>query len=138
MDSESLREAGSMMGTAGMLVLDEDTDMVSYLRRVTHFYQHESCGQCTPCREGTGWLERIVTRIDEGEGQMRDLDLLFDLCDQMEGRTICAFADAAAWPVRYTIQRFREEFEAKVKPSIHPVSADVSSGADATAPATEA
>lgn len=137
MDSESLREAGSMMGTAGMLVLDEDTDMVSYLRRVTHFYQHESCGQCTPCREGTGWLERIVTRIDEGEGQMRDLDLLFDLCDQMEGRTICAFADAAAWPVRYTIQRFREEFEAKVKPSIHPVSADVSSGADATAPATE-
>ncbi|WP_022836481.1 NADH-quinone oxidoreductase subunit NuoF [Salisaeta longa] len=117
MDAESLREAGSMMGTAGMLILNEDTDMVSWLRRVTHFYQHESCGQCTPCREGTGWLEQLVTRIDEGEGRLRDLDLLLDLCDQMEGRTICAFADAAAWPVRNTIQRFREDFEAKCKPS---------------------
>ena len=110
MDAESLREAGSMMGTAGMLIMDEDTDMVSFLRRVTHFYHHESCGQCTPCREGTGWLEMIVTRIDEGEGNLRDLDLLLDLCDQMEGRTVCAFADAAAWPVRNTINRFRDEF----------------------------
>ncbi len=133
MDSESLQEAGSMMGTAGMLILDEDTDMVSFLRRVTHFYQHESCGQCTPCREGTGWLERIVTRIDNGEGNMRDLDLLLDLCDQMEGRTICAFADAAAWPVRNTVKRFREDFEAKCKPSVHPTGADLSSGAAATA-----
>jgi len=136
MDSESLREAGSMLGTAGMLVLDEDTDMVSYLRRVTHFYAHESCGQCTPCREGTGWLEQIVTRIEQGEGKLRDLDLLLDLCDQMEGRTICAFADAAAWPVRYTIQRFRDEFEAKCQPSLHPVSSEVSSGSESTAPAT--
>ncbi len=118
MDADSLREAGSMMGTGGMLVLNEDTDMVTYLRRVNHFYQHESCGQCTPCREGTGWLEAIVTRIDEGEGNLRDLDLLIDLCDQMEGRTICAFADAAAWPVRYTIERFREDFEAKCKPAV--------------------
>ncbi len=118
MDAESLREAGSMMGTAGMLVLDEDTDMVSFLRRITHFYAHESCGQCTPCREGTGWLENIVTRIERGEGRLRDLDLLVDLCTQMEGRTICALADAAAWPVRYTIQRFREEFEARCKPDI--------------------
>ena len=123
MDAESLREAGSMMGTGGMLVLDEDVDMVSYLRRVTHFYSHESCGQCTPCREGTGWLENIVTRIDEGEGTMRDLDLLLDLCDQMEGRTICAFADAAAWPVRFTLKRFRDEFEAKCKASVHAVGA---------------
>jgi len=136
MDAESLREAGSMMGTAGMLVLDEDTDMVSYLRRVTHFYSHESCGQCTPCREGTGWLENIVTRIDEGEGSMRDLDLLLDLCDQMEGRTICAFADAAAWPVRYTLKRFRDEFEAKCKASVHPVSSKVSSGSKSAAAAT--
>ncbi len=118
MDSDSLREAGSMMGTAGMLILDEDTDMVSFLRRITHFYAHESCGQCTPCREGTGWLENIVTRIDEGEGRLRDLDLLLDLCTQMEGRTVCALADAAAWPVRYTIERFREEFEARCKPSL--------------------
>jgi len=136
MDAESLREAGSMMGTAGMLVLDEDTDMVSYLRRVTHFYSHESCGQCTPCREGTGWLENIVTRIDEGEGSMRDLDLLLDLCDQMEGRTICAFADAAAWPVRYTLKRFRGEFEAKCKASVHPMSSKVSSGSQSAAAAT--
>ncbi|HEX7071815.1 MAG TPA: NADH-quinone oxidoreductase subunit NuoF [Rhodothermales bacterium] len=118
MDADSLRQAGSMMGTAGMLILDEDTDMVSFLRRITHFYAHESCGQCTPCREGTGWLEKLVTRIDEGEGNLRDLDLLLQLCDQMEGRTVCALADAAAWPVRNTIQRFREEFEAKCKPAV--------------------
>jgi len=118
MDVESLREAGSMMGTGGMLVMDEDVDMVSWLRRVTHFYHHESCGQCTPCREGTGWLENIVTRIDEGEGNLRDLDLLVELCGQMEGRTVCALADAAAWPVRYTLDRFRNEFEAKCRPSV--------------------
>jgi NADH-quinone oxidoreductase subunit F len=117
MDSESLRAAGSMMGTAGLLVLDEDTDMVAWLRRVTHFYHHESCGQCTPCREGTGWLENIVTRIEKGEGRVRDLDLLTDLCFQMEGRTVCALADAAAWPVRYTIDRFRDEFVARCKAS---------------------
>jgi len=120
MDPESLRTVGSMMGTAGMLVMDEDTDMVSFLRRITHFYHHESCGQCTPCREGTGWLENLVTRIDEGEGKTSDLDLLIDICSQMEGRTVCALADAAAWPVRYTIERFRDEFEAKCKPSLVP------------------
>lgn len=118
MDADSLRAAGSMMGTAGMLILDEDTDMVTFLRRVTHFYHHESCGQCTPCREGTGWLENLVTRIDEGQGNLRDLDLLLDLCDQMEGRTVCALADAAAWPVRNTIKRFRDEFEAKCRKGI--------------------
>ncbi len=118
MDAESLREAGSMMGTAGMLILDEDTDMVKFLRRVTHFYHHESCGQCTPCREGTGWLENLVARIDEGDGNLRDLDLLLDLCDQMEGRTVCALADAAAWPVRNTIKRFRDEFEAKCRKGV--------------------
>ncbi len=121
MDADSLREAGSMMGTAGMLVMDEDTDMVKWLRRVSHFYHHESCGQCTPCREGTGWLERLVAKIDEGEGNLRDLDLLIDLCSEMEGRTVCALADAAAWPVRYTLDRFRDEFEAKCRPSSVPV-----------------
>ncbi|MEX0747276.1 MAG: NADH-ubiquinone oxidoreductase-F iron-sulfur binding region domain-containing protein [Rhodothermales bacterium] len=118
MDAESLRQAGSMMGTAGMLVMDEDTDMVKFLRRVTHFYHHESCGQCTPCREGTGWIENLVTRIDEGEGNLRDLDILLDLCDQMEGRTVCALADAAAWPVRNTINRFRDEFEARCRTGV--------------------
>ena len=133
MDDDTMQEVGSRTGTFGMLILDEDTDMVSYLRRVTHFYQHESCGQCTPCREGTGWLEAIVTRIDEGDGTMRDLDLLLDLSDQMDGgRTICAFADGAVGPVRETVKRFREEFEAKCKPSMHPTGADLST-AGATA-----
>ncbi|MEM1095176.1 MAG: NADH-quinone oxidoreductase subunit NuoF [Bacteroidota bacterium] len=124
MDSNSLREAGSLLGTGGMLIMDESVDMVSWLRRVTHFYHHESCGQCTPCREGTGWLENLVTRIDEGEGTLRDLDILLSLCDQMEGRTVCALADAASWPVRNTIPRFRDEFEAKCRASVFPTGGD--------------
>jgi len=123
MDVESLKEAGSMLGTAGMLFLDEDTDMVAFLRRVARFYHHESCGQCTPCREGTGWMENLITRIDDGEGNLRDLDLLLDLCDQMEGRTVCALADAAAWPVRNTIHRFREDFEKRCRPATWAVNA---------------
>lgn len=118
MDADSLRQAGSMMGTAGMVIMDEDTDMVEVLWRIAKFYHHESCGQCTPCREGTGWLEKVLHKIHTGQGQTRDLDLLLDLTTQMEGRTICALADAAAWPVRYTITRFREEFEAKCRPSV--------------------
>ncbi len=125
MDSDSLREAGSMMGTSGMLFLDEDTDMVSFLRRISRFYHHESCGQCTPCREGTGWIENLLTRLDEGQGNLRDLDLLLELCDQMEGRTVCALADAAAWPVRNTINRFRDEFEAKCKPAVFATGGEV-------------
>ena len=119
MNSDSLREAGSMMGTAGMVVMDEDTDMVDVLWRIAHFYHHESCGQCTPCREGTGWLEKVLLKIKNGEGEIKDLDLLLDLTTQMEGRTICALADAAAWPVRHTINRFRDEFEARCKKSVH-------------------
>ncbi|MDR9419696.1 NADH-quinone oxidoreductase subunit NuoF [Gracilimonas sp.] len=121
MNSESLREAGSMMGTAGMIVMDEDTDMVDALWRIAHFYHHESCGQCTPCREGTGWAEKILLKIKNGNGELRDLDLLLDLTTQMEGRTICALADAAAWPIRHTINRFRDEFEARCKKSVHAV-----------------
>jgi NADH-quinone oxidoreductase subunit F len=135
MDAETLRDAGSMYGTGGMLFLDEDTDMVSFLRRITHFYHHESCGQCTPCREGTGWLENLVTRIDLGEGNLRDLDLLLELCTQMEGRTVCALADAAAWPVRNTITRFRSEFEAKCKPSVFATGDGASTAAPAVQPA---
>ncbi len=121
MDSNSLREAGTMMGTAGLVVMDEDTDMIELLWRITHFFHHESCGQCTPCREGTGWLEKLLIKIKNGEGEVKDLDLLLDLTTQMEGRTICALADAAAWPVRHTITRFRDEFEARCKPSVHAV-----------------
>jgi NADH-quinone oxidoreductase subunit F len=121
MDADSLREAGSMMGTAGMIVMDEETDMVDALWRISHFYHHESCGQCTPCREGTGWAEKILLKIKNGDGELRDLDLLLDLTTQMEGRTICALADAAAWPIRHTINRFRDEFEARCKKSAHAV-----------------
>jgi NADH-quinone oxidoreductase subunit F len=121
MDSDSLRKAGSMMGTAGMIIMDEDTDMVEALWRISHFYYHESCGQCTPCRDGTGWLENVLLKIRRGEGEIRDLDLLLDITTQMEGRTICALADAAAWPVRHTINRFRDEFEARCKQSVHAV-----------------
>ena len=121
MDADSLRDAGSMMGTAGMVILDEDTDMIDLVWRISHFYHHESCGQCTPCREGTGWLEKTLLKIKNGEGEIRDLELLLDICFQMEGRTICALADAAAWPVRYSIARFRDEFEARCKKSIYAV-----------------
>ncbi len=119
MDADSLRTAGSMMGTAGMIVMDEDTDIVDVIWRISHFYHHESCGQCTPCRDGTGFLEKTLIKIKDGEGEMRDLDILLDLCTQMEGRTICALADAAAWPVRYAVTRFREDFEKKVKNTVY-------------------
>ncbi|HLR90066.1 MAG TPA: NADH-ubiquinone oxidoreductase-F iron-sulfur binding region domain-containing protein, partial [Balneolaceae bacterium] len=121
MDSESLRSVGTMLGTAGMVVMDEDTDMVEMLWRISKFYHHESCGQCTPCRDGTGWLQKILKKIKDGDGEIKDLDLLLDITTQMEGRTICALADAAAWPVRHTITRFREEFEARCKKSVFAV-----------------
>jgi NADH-quinone oxidoreductase subunit F len=123
MDADSLRTVGTFVGTAGMCVLDEDTDIVNFLLRIAKFYDHESCGQCTPCREGTGWFVKVLKRINEGEGEMKDLDMLLELCDTMEGRTVCALADAAAWPVRNTIKRFRADFEAKIKQaSVYPVS----------------
>ncbi|MFK7923025.1 MAG: NADH-quinone oxidoreductase subunit NuoF [Bacteroidia bacterium] len=114
MDADSLRTVGTFVGTGGMCILDEDTDIVKFLIRVSYFYDHESCGQCTPCREGTGWFVKLLKRIDSGQGEMRDLDTLLELCDTMEGRTVCALADAAAWPVRNTIIRFRSDFEAKI------------------------
>ena len=118
MDSDSLRSVGSVLGTAGMCVLDEDTDVVKFTLRIAKFYDHESCGQCTPCREGTGWFVKILKRIDSGEGTSRDIDLLLELCDTMEGRTVCALADATAWPVRSALVHFRDEFEAKMKTAV--------------------
>ena len=114
-NGKEIRKVHSFVGTAGMLVLDETTDMVKFLHRVTKFYHHESCGQCTPCREGCGWLEKLIGKFAHGEGGVKDFDLLLDLCDNMEGRTVCALADAAAWPVRNTILRFRPDFEARIK-----------------------
>ncbi len=119
MDADSLREAGSMMGTAGICVVDETVDMVDFTWRISGFYHHESCGQCTPCRDGTGWLEKTLDKIRRGDGEMRDIDLLYEICTKMEGRTICALADAAAWPVRYALDRFREDFEARCKKTVY-------------------
>ncbi len=118
MDAESLRAAGSAIGTGGVIVMDEDTNLLKVLLRITHFYHHESCGQCTPCREGTGWMEKILKRIEQGNGTSKDLDLLVSVAQNIEGNTICALGDAAAWPVKFMIQRFRDEFEKYVKPQV--------------------
>jgi NADH-quinone oxidoreductase subunit F len=114
MDNESLKEFGSSIGTAGIIVMNEDADLLKVLIRIAKFYYHESCGQCTPCREGTGWLLRILKRIDNGKGRISDLDLLTSIALNIEGNTICALGDAAAWPVKWTIKKFRADFEARV------------------------
>jgi len=117
MDAESLKAAGSSVGTAGLIVMDEDTDLIKVIARISMFYYHESCGQCTPCREGTGWLWKILKRFEKGEGRVGDIDLLMDIANNIEGNTICALGDAAAWPVQSMIRRFRDEFEKRVKTS---------------------
>jgi NADH-quinone oxidoreductase subunit F len=115
MDADSLKAAGSSVGTAGLIVMDEDTDLIKVITRISKFYYHESCGQCTPCREGTGWLWKILKRFEDGEGRTEDIDLLMDIANNIEGNTICALGDAAAWPVQSMIRRFRDEFEKRVK-----------------------
>jgi len=119
MDAESLKAAGSAIGTGGIMVMDEDTDLVKVLARLSHFYHHESCGQCTPCREGTGWLEKILKRILAGNGSVSDVDLLITVANQIEGNTICALGEAAAWPVRFMVTRFRDYFEARVSKDVN-------------------
>ena len=115
MDYDSLQKAGSSLGSGAVIVMDETTCMVKMLARLSRFYQEESCGQCTPCREGTGWLARLVTRIEEGKGQLGDVDTLQRAAKNIEGRTICAFGEAAAWPVGGFLKHFREEFEYHIK-----------------------
>lgn len=117
MDAESLRMAGSAIGTGGIMVMDEDTDLVKVLARITKFYYHESCGQCTPCREGTGWMLKLLNRILRGEGSTKDVELLVSVANNIEGNTVCALGEAAAWPVKFMVTRFRDEFEARVKES---------------------
>jgi NADH-quinone oxidoreductase subunit F len=111
LDYDSIQKAGSYLGSGAVIVMDETTCMVKALERLAYFYYEESCGQCTPCREGTGWLYRIIHRIEHGQGKPEDLDLLLDLCDNIAGRTICALGDAAAWPVQGMLKHFRKEFE---------------------------
>ena len=115
MDYDSIAKAGSMLGSGAVIVMDETTCMVKAAERLAYFYFEESCGQCTPCREGTGWLYRIIHRIEHGQGRQEDLDLLLNLADQIQGRTICALGDAAAMPVRAFVKNYREEFEYHVK-----------------------
>lgn len=119
MNYESLSDGGfatgTMMGSGGFIVLDEDQCIVKHTYTLARFYRHESCGQCSPCREGTGWMEKILKKIDEGKGAMSDIDLLWDIQRKIEGNTICPLGDAAAWPVAAAIRHFRDEFEWHVK-----------------------
>ncbi|MDW8224679.1 MAG: NADH-quinone oxidoreductase subunit NuoF [Bacteroidota bacterium] len=117
MDEESLKQLGTHIGTAGIIAMDEDTDIVRVTWRIARFYHHESCGQCTPCREGCGWLEKLLARFIARDASTHEIDLLVEICNQMEGNTICALADAAAWAVRGFVTKFRDEFEARCKPS---------------------
>ena len=118
MDYDSLAKAGSMLGAGSVIVMAEGTCMVEVLSRLSHFYYEESCGQCTPCREGTGWLSRMVNRILNGQGKMEDLDKLDIIAGNIMGRTICALGDAAAMPVKGMLKHYRHEFEAKIKQAI--------------------
>lgn len=119
MNYESLSEGGfatgTMMGSGGFIVLDEDQSVVEHTMTLARFYNHESCGQCTPCREGTGWMYRILKKIHQGKGTMEDIDLLWDIQSKIEGNTICPLGDAASWPVAAAIRHFRDEFEWYVK-----------------------
>ena len=111
MDYDSISKAGSQLGAGSVIIMDDSTCMVRALARISHFYYEESCGQCTPCREGTGWLMRVVHRIEHGQGQPEDLDLLLDVSSKIQGRTICALGDAAAMPVSSFVSKFRDEFQ---------------------------
>jgi NADH-quinone oxidoreductase subunit F len=112
---DAVQKAGSLLGSAAIVVLDDTTCMVWLAENLLHFYRHESCGKCTPCREGTDWLHKILQRIERGEGQMRDLDLLSSISGNIAGKTLCAFGDAAVTPVLTTLKHFRHEYEAHIK-----------------------
>jgi NADH-quinone oxidoreductase subunit F len=114
MDFDTLRNLKSGLGTAAVIVIDKSTDIVRAITRISYFYKHESCGQCTPCREGTGWMWRVLTRMSEGRAQKREIDLLLEVSTEIEGHTICALGDAAAWPVQGLIRHFRHEIEKKI------------------------
>ena len=114
MDFDSLRAAGTGLGTAGVIVMDKSTDIIQAIARISYFYKHESCGQCTPCREGTGWMYRMMDRLVRGEAEISEIDVLEDVTRQVEGHTICALGDAAAWPIQGLIKHFRGEIESRI------------------------
>ena len=115
MDFDCLRAVGSGLGTGGIIVMDKSTDIIYAIARLSKFYMHESCGQCTPCREGTGWMWRIMMRLCRGEARIEEIDELLDISKQVEGHTICALGDAAAWPIQGLIRHFRHEIEDRIK-----------------------
>jgi NADH-quinone oxidoreductase subunit F len=114
MDFDSLREVRSGLGTAAVIVMDQSTDVIAAIARLSKFYKHESCGQCTPCREGTGWMWRVMERLVTGDADVDEIDLLLDVASQVEGHTICALGDAAAWPIQGLVRHFRDEMEARI------------------------
>ncbi|WP_313593829.1 NADH-quinone oxidoreductase subunit NuoF [Agrobacterium cavarae] len=114
MDFDGMREVKSSFGTGGMIVMDKSTDVIKAIARIAAFFKHESCGQCTPCREGTGWMWRVLERMVKGNAQKREIDMLFEVTKQIEGHTICALGDAAAWPVQALIRNFRPEIEKRI------------------------
>jgi NADH dehydrogenase (ubiquinone) flavoprotein 1 len=115
MDFDDLRAKGSGLGTAAVTVFDKSVDMVAAIRRLSHFYKHESCGQCTPCREGTGWMEQILEKMEVGDADIREIPMLEEISRSIEGHTICALGDAAAWPVQGLIRRFKHVMEDRIK-----------------------
>lgn len=115
MDFDSLRDANTALGTAAVIVMNKSTDIIKAIARLSRFYMHESCGQCSPCREGTGWMWRMLERLRKGQGRIEDIDLLQNVSEQIEGHTICALGDAAAWPVQGLIRHFRSEMEERLK-----------------------
>ena len=115
MDFDGLREVGSSLGTAAVIVMDNSTDIIKAIWRLSKFYKHESCGQCTPCREGTGWMMRVMDRLVKGEAEIEEIDMLLSVTKQVEGHTICALGDAAAWPIQGLIKNFRGEIEDRIK-----------------------
>lgn len=116
MDFDYLRsELGSGLGTAAVIVMDQSTDIIKAIWRLSKFYKHESCGQCTPCREGTGWMMRVMERLVNGTADPAEIDMLLDVTKQVEGHTICALGDAAAWPIQGLIRNFRDEIEDRIK-----------------------
>lgn len=114
MDFDTLSKAKSGLGTAAVIVMDQSTDIIKAISRIAYFYKHESCGQCTPCREGTGWMWRVMERLVKGEADKKEIDMLWDVTKQVEGHTICALGDAAAWPIQGLIRHYRPELEARI------------------------
>lgn len=115
MDFDSLKSLGTGLGTAGVIVMDKSTDVIAAIARLSYFYMHESCGQCTPCREGTGWMWRVMQRMVKGQASVEEIDMLWDVSKEIEGRTICAHGDASAWPIQGLIRHFRDEMEERIR-----------------------